>query len=101
MPATFNNFVPLIMWLSVEKGEISHRLFPAVCSGTLPSVSLIQPGLQVLVRHTFTSGNTNSSGFDLKAQAALIFPQRSGNPWFHARRGVLSSGIKTGVVVGH
>lgn len=74
IPATFNNFVPLIMWLSANHQRVSSPVF---------------------VLHTLASSHTNSLCLDLEAQATLVLPQRRSHPRLHAWRGNLSRRVES------
>lgn len=79
MPATFNSFVPLIMWLSVL--EVS------CCIGRL--------GASIL---TFSPCYTYTSSFHLEAEAAFVFPQGSRDSGLHTGGIMLASCVESAII---
>jgi len=47
----------------------------------------------------FSACHTHPSRLDLKAQAALVFPQGGGDSWLHACWGHLASRVEVGVLI--
>lgn len=131
MPATFNSFVPLIMWLSakggrrVEKKKRFHvssvsTFFFFIHHSALRLISRFktQTGMRVFFFFcffcfssfllcvfasvlTFATSNTNPGRLHLEAKAPFVFPQRSSDSRLHSRRLLLSRGIKTSVLTRH
>lgn len=52
-------------------------------------------------RLTFATSNADPAGFNLEAEATLIFPKGSSDPGLHARRRLLASGIKPCILILH
>jgi hypothetical protein len=75
IPATFNSLVPFIIWLSAKMSQFE----------------ILQKRVSLL---TLASGNTDSLGFDLETQAALVFPQSGSHSWLHPGRSNLAGSIK-------
>ena len=87
IPATFNSFVPLIMWLSAPR-----RNKPLV---------LHYIALRRLGPRTFSASNTDSTSLYLVAETAFVLPERRGDSRLHAGRRNLTRCVESAVLVLH
>lgn len=75
IPATLRSFVPLMKWLSKHVSQVS----------IIDKKNRMRP--------TFATSNANSLSLNLKAQAALVFPQRGSHSRLYPGRCHLSGRI--------